>query len=107
MSSWAVFASLGLYPAIPGRSEFVLGSPIFGSIVVHRTAGDIVIHAPQAAADAPYVTTLKVNGKETSRNWLPESFALHGGTLDFSLSTTANKQRGTSVTEAPPSFDVK
>ena len=107
MSSWAVFASLGLYPAIPGRAEFVLGSPMFRNIVVHRNAGDIVIHAPEAAADTPYVTALKLNGKETSLTWLPESFALRGGSLDFTLSTTANEHRGAALSEAPPSFDVK
>jgi len=48
-----------------------LGSPMFRSIVVHRNAGDIVIHAPEAAADAPYVTTLNSTGKKLhSRGFL-------------------------------------
>ncbi|MEK8171543.1 glycoside hydrolase domain-containing protein [Streptomyces sp. M19] len=29
MSSWAVWASLGMYPEAPGRSELVLASPLF------------------------------------------------------------------------------
>ena len=61
----------------------------------------------EAAANAPYVTALKLNGKETSLTWLPESFALQGGSLDFTLSTTANEHRGAALSEAPPSFDVK
>ena len=50
MSSWAVFAYLGVYPAIPGRAELVLGSPSFPRAVVHRAAGDVTITAPAATA---------------------------------------------------------
>jgi predicted alpha-1,2-mannosidase len=104
MSSWAVFASLGFYPEIPGRAELLLGSPLFIRAIVHRPAGDIVIRAPKAQADAPYVTELKVNGKPEAKSWLPESFATNGGTLDFDLSKTPDKTRGTSDKDEPPSF---
>jgi putative alpha-1,2-mannosidase len=33
MSSWAVFAALGMYPEIPGHAEFVLGSPLFPGLL--------------------------------------------------------------------------
>jgi putative alpha-1,2-mannosidase len=104
MSSWAVFASLGLYPEIPGRAELLLGSPVFTKAVVHRAAGDIIIHAPAANPDTLYVTSLKVDGKAQTKPWLPETFALHGGTLDFDLSTTPNKSWGANPKDQPPSF---
>lgn len=107
MSSWAVFASLGFYPEIPGRAELILGSPLFPEAIVHRPGGDIVIHAANASADAPYVKTLKVNGKAFTKTWLPESFALRGGTLDFDLSNTPNKNWGNGNGDQPPSFDEK
>jgi predicted alpha-1,2-mannosidase len=107
MSSWAVFASMGIYPEIPGRAEFVLGSPLFTRIVVHRPSGDIVIRAPEAQRDAPYVHGLKINGNSQAKTWLPESFAERGGTLDFDLSTMPDKNWGTSTGDQPPSFDNK
>jgi predicted alpha-1,2-mannosidase len=107
MSSWYVFASLGIYPSIPGRAEMVVGSPIFTKATVHRDDGDIVIEAPNAGAGKPYVASLKVDGKPASRAWLPESFALKGGRLTFDLSDTPNKKWGTQLSDAPPSFDVK
>jgi predicted alpha-1,2-mannosidase len=107
MSSWAVFASLGLYPEIPGRAEFVLGSPLFQHVVVHRANGDITINAPGATTDAPYVHSLKVNGRAQTKTWLAESFALHGGTLDYTLSQTPDKSWGTGNGDQPPSFDSK
>jgi predicted alpha-1,2-mannosidase len=107
MSSWAVFASLGFYPEIPGRAELVLGSPLFPKAVIHRPGGDVTINASGASADTPYINALKIDGKSASTTWLPESFAEHGGTLDFTLSNTPNKSWGTSDGDQPPSFDSK
>ena len=105
MSSWAVFASMGLYPETPGRAELLLGSPLFSKITVHRPAGDITIHAAAAGTASPYVTSLRVNGNIWTKTWLPESFALQGGTLDFELSPTSQKQWGSGPDDSPPSFD--
>ena len=104
MSSWAVFASLGFYPEIPGRAELILGSPLFPSATVHRPGGDIRIVAKGVAPDAPYVQSLRVNGAGYTRTWLPESFAIKGGTLQFELAPTPNKAWGTASDAAPPSF---
>jgi predicted alpha-1,2-mannosidase len=107
MSSWYVFAALGVYPAIPGRAELVVGSPIFTRAVVHREGGDVMIEAPNAGPGKPYVTALKADGKASPRAWLPESFALKGGKLEFDLSDKPNKNWATKEANAPPSFDVK
>jgi predicted alpha-1,2-mannosidase len=104
MSSWAVFASMGLYPEIPGRAELVLAGPLFSKITIHRKSGDIHIVANGAGTDRPYIQQLKVNGKMTSKTWLPESFALKGGTLTFELSETVNKRFGANEGDEPPSF---
>jgi predicted alpha-1,2-mannosidase len=104
MSSWAVFAMMGFYPEIPGRAELVLGSPLFTSVTVHRASGDVHVMAPAASTNAPYVHALRVNGNATSKTWLPESFALKGGTLHFDLSSTPDKSWGTHFGDQPPSF---
>jgi predicted alpha-1,2-mannosidase len=105
MSSWYVWSAMGMYPEIPGRAELVLGSPLFSSLHIRRTAGDIVIKAHGAGTDAPYVQSLKVNGKSVTRTWLPESFVERGGRLEFELSGTPNRHWGTSADDAPPSFE--
>lgn len=104
MSSWAVFASMGLYPEIPGRAELVLGSPVFTDVIVHRANGDVHVVAKAASATTPYVRGLRVNGKASSKTWLPESFALNGGTLEFDLSDTPDKSWGANKGDEPPSF---
>jgi len=107
MSSWAIFASMGLYPEIPGRAEFVLASPLFTKITIHRPAGDIQIGAQSAATNTPYIQGLKLNGRPTTKTWLPESFALKGGHLDFDLGDTPNKNWGIHPGDEPPSFGSK
>jgi predicted alpha-1,2-mannosidase len=105
MSSWYVWSAIGMYPEIPGRAELVLGSPLFPAIRIHRTAGDIVVKAHGAGTDSPYVQSLKVNGRITTKTWLPESFTEHGGTLEFELNAKPNRQWGTGAEDAPPSFE--
>jgi len=105
MSSWYVFTSLGLYPQVPSRAELTVTGPLFPRAVIRRDHGrTITINAPAAAIDAPYIHGLKVNGKATTKTWLPESFVARGGRLDFALGTTANTTWGTAPADAPPSW---
>jgi predicted alpha-1,2-mannosidase len=105
MSSWYVFAALGMYPNYPGRAEMVLGSPLFPRAVVRRSTGKaITVRATGAAADRPFVQALRVNGRPSTRPWLPESFVAEGGTLDFTLGTAPNRTWGSAPGDAPPSF---
>ncbi|WP_405745762.1 GH92 family glycosyl hydrolase [Streptomyces canus] len=103
MSAWYVFSALGMYPQVPSRSELVLASPLFPRIEITRPSGnDISVRAEGAAADAPYVHGLKVNGRTSQAAWLPASFVRDGGRLDYTLSTEPAPAWGAGA--APPSF---
>jgi predicted alpha-1,2-mannosidase len=103
MSSWYVFSALGMYPQVPSRAELVLASPLFERIEIDRPHGnDISIRARGAAADAPYIRSLRVDGRTSDRAWLPASLVRDGGRLDYVLSTTPDPTWGTAG--APPSF---
>ena len=104
MSSWYVWAALGMYPAIPGRAELLLGSPLFPRAVIHRPGGNVAIEAPDASRENLYVHALTLDGKPWTKPWLPESFAQHGGTLHFTLDATPDKEWGSDARDAPPSF---
>jgi predicted alpha-1,2-mannosidase len=104
MSSWYVWAALGMYPLYPGRAELVLGSPLFEEAVVDRANGKVVIQAKGAGMDAPYIASLSVNGQTSTKPWLPASFAVSGGTLDVTLSKAPNKDWGVAPSDAAPSF---
>jgi len=104
MSSWYVWSAMGLYPLYPGRADLVVGSPLFPEIRVDRPGAPIHIVADGAAADAAYVHALSVNGRPTSRPWLPEDFIRRGGELRFSLSATPDENWGAAPADAPPSY---
>ncbi|SED91629.1 alpha-1,2-mannosidase, putative [Streptomyces sp. 2231.1] len=103
MSAWYVFSALGMYPQVPSRAELVLASPLFERVEIHRPEGnDISVRAAGAAAGAPYVQSLKVDGRSSDRPWLPASFVRDGGRLDYTLSASPNRAWGAG--SPPPSF---
>jgi predicted alpha-1,2-mannosidase len=102
MSSWYVWAALGMYPLYPGSADVVLGSPLFDEAVVSRPGGTLTIHAAGAASDAPYIASLTVDGETRDEPWLPAAFVLAGGRLDYTLARAPAKSWGTA--KAPPSF---
>jgi len=103
MSSWYVWAALGVYPLYPGRADLVLGSPLFPEAEVERPGGRVVVRAKGAAQDSPYIGALKVDGVASDKPWLPASFALKGGTLDMTMAKTPNTKWG----PPPPSFGAR
>ncbi|MBF9072631.1 GH92 family glycosyl hydrolase [Streptacidiphilus fuscans] len=99
MSSWYVWAALGMYPQTPGVPMMVLGAPQFPRATVHGAYGDLTIDA-QGAGDT-YVKSLRVNGQATGRTWIDLTRAHR---LDYTLATTPNTSWGTPTADAPPSF---
>ena len=104
LSSWYVFAALGLYPEVQGVGGFVVGSPLFTSATLRLAGGkSLVILAPAAAPTAPYVSALTLNGQPTTHVWLPWSTVSGGATLSFALSAHPGAW-GSAATDAPPVF---
>jgi predicted alpha-1,2-mannosidase len=104
MSSWHVWAAMGLYPGIPGRAELLLTAPSFERVVVQRSGGvTLVVEAP-GAGELPYVRRTWVDGESSSRSWLPESFVGRGGSLRFELAAEPGSSWGRAPEDRPPSF---
>jgi predicted alpha-1,2-mannosidase len=106
MSSWYVWAALGMYPEIPGRAELVLGSPLFAEAEIHRPSGTIRIVANSREASAFFIESVRVNGQRWTHPWLPAAFIRRGGTLLFTLGSQPNGEWGATRADAPPSFGI-
>ena len=100
MSSWYVWAALGVYPQTPGVPMLVLGSPLFPQAVVHEGGGRTLTIDAQGAGDT-YVHGLTVDGRASNRTYVD---ATGTSTLDFILGTTPDTHWGTAATDAPRSF---
>jgi predicted alpha-1,2-mannosidase len=101
MGAWYVFASIGLYPEIPGISGFSINSPIFPLITLHLKSGDITIRG--GSEEDYYIRSIKFNGKLYENTWLDWNNISKGGLIEYKLSAKPNLLWGTKV--SPPSFE--
>jgi predicted alpha-1,2-mannosidase len=103
MSSWYILSSLGIYPLQAGSSNWVIGSPQFTQMTVHRPSGDIVVNAPNNSTKNVYVQGVSVNGKAQQGVSIDSSVLAHGGTIDFQMGSQPSSW-GTGANDAPPSL---
>jgi predicted alpha-1,2-mannosidase len=104
MSSWYVWAALGLYPATPGTPILTVTTPLFDRAEITLPAGQSIrISAPGASAGLKYIGGLAVDGQASDQTYLPESIIYTGGDLAFSLSVVPTLW-GNAESSAPPSF---
>ncbi len=105
MSSWAVWAMVGMYPETPGTSTLVLGSPLFSKVLFKLPDGrSIQISANGAAKNHPYVKSLNLNGHEYNKTFLPSNVIDTGAKLSFSLTSRPDTSWGSALSSAPPSY---
>ncbi len=126
LSSWYVWAALGLFPVTPGAANLALASPLFRTVTITLPDGrHLVEQSPGASAARPFIHALTVSGvtrpaagrsgcaptpaPPTSDGtwdlpWLPASVLSSGGTLRYTLSGIADPDWGSSPDLAPPSF---
>lgn len=101
-SAWYVFSAMGFYPVCPGTDQYVLGTPLFQkTTLVLENGKEISINAPKNSASNKYVNALTLNGKTYSKNWLSHKELMQGAVLDFEMTDTPNKTRGTKSEDFP------
>jgi putative alpha-1,2-mannosidase len=114
MSSWYVWAAIGMYPETPGTADLVLASPLFSRVTIALANGrSIDITAPGASAANRYVRSLRVAGldapaacgtREYECPWLPASVLTSGAKLNFTMAADPNHSWGIAPAAAPPSI---
>jgi len=62
MSAWYTFSAIGFYP-LAGSPVYMIGSPIFPKVTIHRPLGDLIIIANNASPTNIYVQNATINGQ--------------------------------------------
>jgi predicted alpha-1,2-mannosidase len=104
-SAWYVWAALGMYPATPGADTLALHGPLFPSILIQRSAGNIQINGNGAGQGAQYVQNFSLNGSSTTHNSIRYPDIANGGTLTFTMGGSPSNW-GTGAGDVPPSFQT-
>lgn len=104
-SAWYVFSALGFYPVCPGTDEYVIGAPLFKKATLQFENGNnLVIDAQNNSKENLYIESLRVNGQESTRNYLKHADLLQGGTIEFKMGSQPNLNKGINDDDAPYSF---
>ena len=104
LSSWYVWASLGLFP-VAGQSLYLINSPSFAESRIAFADDDLVIEAPgfvepEAGGPTQYVQSATFNGETLDRTWLTARELHNGGNLRLQLGPQPS---GWGTTTRPPS----
>lgn len=104
-SAWYVFSSLGFYPVCPGSDQYVLGSPLFKHVKLKLENGkEVIINAENNSPENRYVSSMTIDGKPYTKNYITHEMLMNGAVIDFKMSAEPNKTRGINTSDAPYSF---
>lgn len=88
MSSWYIWASMGLYPNA-GQPFYYICSPLFPRSVMNLGGGRIfVIEAQDTSENNLYVQSATLNGQPHNRAWLTHKEIARGGRLVLRMGST-------------------
>ncbi|HEV3154447.1 MAG TPA: GH92 family glycosyl hydrolase [Candidatus Baltobacteraceae bacterium] len=104
MSAWYVWSGIGLYPVNPAVRGFAITTPLFKHVTIRVPgAPQIDVDAPGASDAAPYVESLRVNGKPWNRSWI--ELPQHGGLrMQFSVGDSDATTWASHPGDGPPSY---
>ena len=108
MSAWYVLAAMGLHPVNPADVVYIIGSPLFNKVTIsldpaYYTGEDFVITALNNSPENVYIQSASLNGKPLLRAWITHDEITSGGTLEFKMGPTPNKEWGVGEENLPPS----
>ena len=100
MGAWYVFASLGLYPLIPGVGGFSTNIPQFVESKITLGNGNI-LNISKDDANGKFLYKMELNKVPLESSWVSWNKIKLGGEMKFFTSNSISKN---SFTKEPPSF---
>ena len=106
MSAWHVMSALGFYQVNPSNGVFVFGSPSFSKAKVNLSNGKTFTVIAKGNSDKNvYIKSAKLNGKAYQNSYITYEDIMRGGTLEFVMSSTPNKNFGKAKQHRPVSAE--
>lgn len=88
LSTWAVFAMIGLYPVCPGNTDFAISEPVFDEVKIKLDSNfypgkELVIKKVNPSGKDSFIRTIKKDGKKLNRFFINHNDLVSGGTLEI------------------------
>ncbi len=119
ISSWYVWAALGLFPITPGTANLALATPLFPDVRIESGSGHrLVEHAAGTSSGRSFIQALTVTGAGLNdgnghggtaswqRAWLPPEVLDHDVTLSFDLASSPSTSWASAPDAGIPSDGV-
>ena len=102
LSSWYVFAALGMYPTVASAPGLALSTPRFPAVTLWLGNKPLRLQTDRDATASPFIAGLSLDGRAYASSWLPLREVHQGGRLAFTL---ASRPTGWAASDAvtPPS----
>ncbi len=95
MSAWYIFSALGFYPALPGSTQYLIGSPAVQEAKVNLENGKhFEITTANNSSRNKYIQSITLNGKAYDKTYLEHEVIMNGGQLHFEMGPQPNKDWG-------------
>jgi len=94
MGAWYVFASIGLYPMIPGVGGVTVSAPQFDKVQIDLKGGELLI---QGGGPGRYIQSLNLNGSEYRSTWVDWKELENGGRLNYETTKDPDPNWGISI----------
>jgi len=109
MSAWYILSAIGFHPVSPVDGIYIIGSPLFDQVRIRLDAQyypgrDFTVRAHNNSALNIYIQSAKLNGMPLDRAWITHAEIVGGGTLEFAMGPTPNKEWGAAAEQLPPSL---
>ncbi|ANI88625.1 hypothetical protein A9P82_04575 [Arachidicoccus ginsenosidimutans] len=101
MSAWYVISSLGFYQVNPSNGIFVFGTPAFDKASIEVNGKRFTVKADNLSDSNIYIQSVQLNGENYSKSYITYKDIMNGGTLEFTMGSTPNKNFGTANTDRP------
>ena len=99
MGAWYVFASIGLYPVIPGIGGFSLNLPHFDNFKI--SIGENILEIIKPNNNIDFIKSMTLNGKKQNSTWIDLSKIALGGKILYNKDISVLKWE---IKTPPPSF---
>ena len=95
LSAWYVMSAMGFYPVTPGSDVYVLGTPLFDTVIIHLENGNVFeVRAKGTSEGNIYIHAATYNNNPWTKSYITHDMIMQGGVLQLMMGKDPKKSWG-------------